>query len=90
MLNSSSAAQFFLNMATPVPPLAQTYYIRFWMLHHDGGSSKRTIVYTNVAWAAGLDKGRLSKEEKLERTTLKPVSLRPSVQGRCRMCGPNT
>lgn len=50
---------------------SQVYYVRFWMLHHGGSSSKRSVFYGNVSTMADLDKGKMSRSEKERQTKVK-------------------
>ena len=48
---------------------AKAYSTRFWMLHHGGLSSKRTVFYGNLSSMNMLDKGTLSRQEREAKTS---------------------
>ena len=48
---------------------SEVHSVTFWMMHHGSGSSKRTVVYSNMAEVAMLDLGVLKKSEKEQKKT---------------------
>lgn len=54
-----------------LPTPSEAFYVRFWMMHHGGRTSKRSIFWGNVSTMMGLDKGKLSRHEKEKKTTIR-------------------
>lgn len=50
---------------------AQVFYVRFWMLHHGGTSSKRSVFWGNLSTMRDLDKGRMTQSERQSKTSVK-------------------
>ncbi len=54
-----------------LPTQSEAYFVRFWMMHHGGRSSKRSVFWGNVSTMGSLDKGTLSREEREKKTKIK-------------------
>ena len=53
------------------PDPSEAFYVRFWMMHHGGLTSKRSVFWGNVSTLGDLDKGVLPRAEKEKKTKIK-------------------
>jgi len=63
------------------------FNVRFWMMHHGGGSSKRSVFWGNVSTMGMLDKGTLSRAEREKKTTIKTSRKYVDKSGVARFVG---
>ena len=53
-----------------LPRHCEVHYVRFWMQKFNSKSPKRTVCYSNLSSIVQLDLGRLSKQERLAKSTI--------------------
>lgn len=54
---------------------AQVFEVSFWLMKYGAGSAKRLLLRGNWPWLGQLDLGKLPREERLRKTTIKTSRL---------------
>ncbi|CAL1151299.1 unnamed protein product [Cladocopium goreaui] len=67
--------------------VAWVFFTRFWMLHHGGSSSKRSVFWGNLSAMNALDKGKMTHAERMAKTTVKTTRSYFDKAGRRRFVG---